>query len=386
MQGKVGLAAMLCLLLAPACAVAASSVLETAASHVHSIQTFAFEADSTQTLIADRRGEQTTESIKVSVMRPGRVLWVQQGASGINSITTANGIKLFTYRPELNRYTEKPLTAIGGEGLDIVEAYDPVVAALMSNNPTERIAALSLEPIETGTTGIAVFTRALAREETTIALVGEPVPLPTEIVTSRTLGNGRVLHKHIRIRWDLKPDISPLIFEFTPPPGAELVDSFAQATSTVQPLKVGDPAPNLTLATPDGQQVPLSELAKTKVVVIDFWATWCHGCESAMQEVAELSKKYAAKPVEIFAINVKEEPRKAQNYLAERNIKLNVAFDPKGEAAALFRSSKIPCTFVIARDGRIATVLTGYSKDTKAQLEQAIDRALATAPRDGSTP
>ena len=123
------------------------------------------------------------------------------------------------------------------------------------------------------------------------------------------------------------------------------------ALSVVVPAQAGKKAPDFTLKTSDGKVVKLSKL-KGKVVVINFWATWCGPCRSEIPAFNELYKQYAERGVEFIGISVDEGGWSDVKPFVE---KMHMAYPVVLGDAALTRLyggvDAIPTTFVVDRDG-----------------------------------
>ena len=119
------------------------------------------------------------------------------------------------------------------------------------------------------------------------------------------------------------------------------------------PPRVGDPVPDLGvdsfLNAPDDAAIPVGE----KVVVLEFWATWCGPCVSAIPHLNELTRRFEGRDVAFVSVTGEEEGV-VGTFLERRPIAGWVGLDPDGSAAAAFGVTSIPRTIVIGRDGRVA--------------------------------
>ncbi|MCP5207656.1 MAG: TlpA family protein disulfide reductase [Hahellaceae bacterium] len=129
-------------------------------------------------------------------------------------------------------------------------------------------------------------------------------------------------------------------------------------------------APDFTLPTSSGA-VQLSTL-KGKVVLVDFWASWCGPCRDSFPWMNAMHEKYASQGLEIIAINVDQEATEAQKFLEELPAKFTVAFDPEGKTPEAFNVMGMPSAYLIDQHGTIHSQHIGFHNSKKSEYEAAI--------------
>lgn len=168
--------------------------------------------------------------------------------------------------------------------------------------------------------------------------------------------------------WQIDPDLGKDRFAFKPSQDDEAVDRFHPPGPDVLVSQV---APDFELPTLDGKKVKLSDL-KGKVVVLDFWATWCPPCIKALPTYAKVTGELEKQGVVFYPINLRESTEKIQAFLKEQELELNVLRDEDGSVARKYNVRGIPQSVLIDRQGKIAHVHVGAAPN----LEEAITSEL----------
>lgn len=133
-------------------------------------------------------------------------------------------------------------------------------------------------------------------------------------------------------------------------------------TGTSKAVK-GKLAPEITLNDLNGQTVKLSDY-RGKIVVLNFWASWCPPCKSEMPEINKAAQEFAkGSDAVLLTVNLTDGSRetvdKARKYIADNEYSMPVWLDTQGRAANAYNITSIPTTYIIDRQGVIITYLAG---------------------------
>jgi peroxiredoxin len=122
---------------------------------------------------------------------------------------------------------------------------------------------------------------------------------------------------------------------------------------------VGSPAPDFTLRVLDGPNLRLQE-QRGKVVLVNFWATWCGPCRKEMPHLNRIADKYRSSGLVLLGINVDDDARNAADLAAKLGVKFPVLFDTDKKVSKLYDLNSMPSTLVIDRNGRVRYLHRGY--------------------------
>ncbi|TWU17940.1 redoxin domain-containing protein [Allorhodopirellula heiligendammensis] len=166
------------------------------------------------------------------------------------------------------------------------------------------------------------------------------------------------------VKWRVTGEVEDKLFHFVPAPDATQYASLADYEEQTSPEigshpLLGKPVPEYTLTLLDGTEVSSEEL-KDKIVVLDFWATWCTPCMQAMPTIKSSVAEFADKDVVFYAINAGENASLVNGFASEQDWGVDVAVDPEGTLMDAFSAEEIPLTLIVGRNGIVESTHMGY--------------------------
>jgi peroxiredoxin len=134
------------------------------------------------------------------------------------------------------------------------------------------------------------------------------------------------------------------------------------------------PAPDFTLRSAAGGNLRLAEL-RGRVVLVNFWATWCGPCKIEMPHLNRIYEKYASAGFVLLGVNIDEDPKQALALATRMGLKFPVLFDTDKAVSRRYALDSMPGTVLIDRDGKVRHVHKGYRDGVEATYEAQV-RAL----------
>ncbi|MEE2907129.1 MAG: TlpA disulfide reductase family protein [Planctomycetota bacterium] len=253
-----------------------------------------------------------------------------------------------------------------------VDAIHPVMVDLNPVNVTRNDRGQLIEMTWTGDAG-------------DLALEIDPVTgRPVAGVLLQRSGSGIPNDLQVRSRWtwtyEEVPEGDPVSFTRG---NRFRVDRLSALKSIGEDaVSEGGMAPELRLPSLEGRVIDL-EAFRGRVVVIDFWATWCGPCLKALPKLQRLADEMAEAPVTILSVDCFERTsgqklrKQVQARVDDLSLTFPVLLDETGEAAQRWGVQGIPATFVIGPDGRIVATHTGAGPEYLDTLREDIEKALA---------
>lgn len=139
----------------------------------------------------------------------------------------------------------------------------------------------------------------------------------------------------------------------------------------------GKEAPAFSGKTADGETVSLSDY-KGKVLVVDFWASWCRPCKEGYPFLLELFDQYSDKDFSVLGINLDEEVSNMTNFLKKlgKEVKFKNISDSESKIGNIYKVEAIPTTLIIDKKGKVRYSTLGYNPDEKSKFKSEIEALL----------
>jgi peroxiredoxin len=140
-------------------------------------------------------------------------------------------------------------------------------------------------------------------------------------------------------------------------------------------VKLSQPAPDFSALDLSSNKVSLASYRGQKVVLLDFWATWCGPCRMAMIGLQTLQDKYKGQGLEILSLNQAEPAGQVRQFIDRKKYGFHVALDADGNVSAKYGVRAIPTLVLVDKRGVIQWLQVGYNND-ESELRQVIERLL----------
>jgi cytochrome c biogenesis protein CcmG, thiol:disulfide interchange protein DsbE len=143
-----------------------------------------------------------------------------------------------------------------------------------------------------------------------------------------------------------------------------------------QAVGQGAVAPEIGLPDRSGKLVKIADL-KGRVVIVDFWASWCAPCREELPVLDALYRKYRDKGLVVVAVGQDKEPENLAKFLRASPLSFPVVHDAKGAVAARYEPPKMPSSYVVDRKGLIRHLHAGFKASDKSALERELKQLLS---------
>ena len=151
--------------------------------------------------------------------------------------------------------------------------------------------------------------------------------------------------------------------------------SMAQSPSGSSGDLVGAPAPDFTLAPVGGGAALGPKSFAGKVVIVDFWATWCQPCKQSFPAYQRLVDKFGGELV-VVGVSVDDEPNGIADFRSSTGVKFPLVWDEGQVAASVYKPGTMPTSFVLDRNGIVQFVHQGFRTGDESAIEAHVQSLL----------
>jgi thiol-disulfide isomerase/thioredoxin len=152
------------------------------------------------------------------------------------------------------------------------------------------------------------------------------------------------------------------------------------AAGELEPWKGASAAPQIELLRTDGLPLSLAQL-RGKVVLVNFWATWCEPCVTEMPSLQRLRDQLGPEGFEVLGVNIREGPARIDPFVQKLGISFPIVRDTDGAVTKAWGVGVYPTSFIVDRAGAIRYRLVGESEWTTQAVLSRIRPLLGPAPR-----
>jgi thiol-disulfide isomerase/thioredoxin len=140
-------------------------------------------------------------------------------------------------------------------------------------------------------------------------------------------------------------------------------------------LDAGARLPEIGLTDVRGVRVDAASL-KGKVVIVDFWASWCGPCKEEMPVLERLYKKYKSRGLVVVGVSVDQELGNMKSFLKQVPVSFSIVHDAEHKVAGRFKPPRMPSSYVVDRNGIVRYVHAGFRDEDAAKLEAEVSALL----------
>ncbi len=375
----------------------ARDLLEKVEHRYGSAENFRLNALITTEISSGRRNQTIEIPLTYAVSAPGKMrLEIDHDMANVTLVS--NGSTTWTYLASDKQYTRKQASTLRKEGSgpsadptdeqflqlarSLTETYADITDKLNSASITNRPQLTVNEQAVDTYLVEATYEDDLKSErpDASIAPTKYWIDSSRHLVlkqfdeytlpSRRTGDSVRVRETTLIKEYEMDPSFSSKTFSFQPPADAERVDKLSIDASGGASME-GREAPSFTLPNLEGEEISLEEF-RGKVVLLDFWASWCAPCRRAHPDIQELHKKYKDQGLVVLGIN-NESRSKAKTYMSEHDYTFRTLLDTNDMVSRRYNVSAIPYYIVIDRQGTISSEIIGYHP--KSDMLEALREA-----------
>ena len=143
-----------------------------------------------------------------------------------------------------------------------------------------------------------------------------------------------------------------------------VLPTIAGTVEALGDLKLGAPAPPFSVSDLDGTTVALESMRGEKIVLVEFWATWCPPCRMVLATLRRMEPTLRDDNVEVLSVNQGEAAEQVRRFVASEGIPFHVVLDPDGAVSASYHVTSLPTMVLVDRRGTVRWIHVGHMPET----------------------
>lgn len=156
-----------------------------------------------------------------------------------------------------------------------------------------------------------------------------------------------------------------------------LITALLSSSSLSYAVQVGGVAPPLALKSIHSNELLTLESLRGKVVLVDFWSSWCASCRQSLPYFDELREKLTGEKFEIYAVNLDDKKREALKFLESVPVSYPIVWDETQDSPEQFAITRMPTSFLLDKNGVVRAIYVEFKKSDIAAFELDIRKLLA---------
>lgn len=161
-----------------------------------------------------------------------------------------------------------------------------------------------------------------------------------------------------------------------PVPSLLVMAAILLAAASAYALRTGERAPEIGLRDLNGNQITMSSL-RGRVVLVDFWASWCEPCAEEMPVLERLYRQYRGQGFTVVGVSQDRTLSNVQSFMREHRVSFPIVHDAAHQVAGRYRPPRMPSSYIVDRQGVVRYIHEGYRSGDARVLEREV-RALLT--------
>lgn len=151
---------------------------------------------------------------------------------------------------------------------------------------------------------------------------------------------------------------------------------FSRPPGQYRAVGLGEEVPAFTLRKDDGQPVSLADF-RGKIVVLNFWASWCGPCVDELPSLKQFAQKYSGDDLVVLGVSLDEDPDAYDEFIKKYAINFPNMRNPSHSVSDRYGTFKLPETYIISRDGHLLNKIIGPTDWSSPQMLDYVDSLLS---------